>query len=668
VCLARRVRAVLVIVALAACGDGIQGDISISTPPVWRAAISEFVALTDDGNLSLGEGGDFEIHLGVDPALPAEAYRIERNSERRYIVFARDVLGAQFGLSGALENLGYRFRHPFETFVPNAPRDHGAELGVIHEPATRVRGLQLHTLHPIEGYFAFWEPSPGSVNDARRIIDWLVKNRGNYVQWVALDDIMDQTVHGKWKAHTQELIDYAHIRGVRVGLNIQLFGGSNLQNAFDLHDDDRVSVASSIAARLPLVTQELPFDVYDLSFGEFFSEEPQRLIDSINEFAHQARVLAPQAELHGFVHVGAKQRVDYNGENLLYYFLLKYADPSIVPDIHTVMYFNLFDDAGGAYQHDTFDEHRAYLVGRMCAGKPHAYLPESGYWIAFDNTVPTYVPLYVYSRWRDVDGLAQTGCTLDSHILFTTGWEWGYWLNDSATLRTTYERAASPEDLIADALAPDLGAAASVVSRLVAEQKRALIDERLAAYIASRGADIDLGRMLQPPIISQPDRVLFEEIVAGVVDAAQFETKILEPLAAHAHALDRLDHDLDALDLPDSRWTRELRDGFEIDRLRARFIHDVYAAVIAHTRGEDSADLFENAEALLAAARNVVARRHADLHDTHRRRLVDKTTNKTFYQYGYLHHADILCFWQRELDQVGAILGNTTTAPPACLF
>ncbi len=676
--LSRGVRAVLVPLAVVsclaacfvACGDDIRGDVSVATPPIWRSAISDFIELTDGGNLTLGEGGDFEIHLGVDPGLPAEAYRIDRESERRYVVFARDILGAQFGLAAALENLGYRFRHPFATFVPRAPRDRGAELGVIHQPEVRVRGLQLHTLHPIESYFAFWEPSAGSQNDAHRIIDWLVKNRGNFVQWAALDDIMDPKVHEKWKPFTRELIDYAHSRGVRVGLNFQLFGRSNLQRAFDLHDDDKITVASSIAARLPLITGDLPFDVLDISFGEFFGEDPPHLIESINELARQARLLAPQAELHAFVHVGATQRVEYMGENLLYYFLLKFADPSIVPDIHTVMFYNLFDDAGGAYQHENFDEHRAYLLQRMCAGQPHAYVPESGYWVAFDNSVPVYVPLYVYSRWRDLDELANAGCgRLDNHVLFTTGWEWGYWLNDWATLRSTYERASSPHALVADAFAPDLGNPASaIVARLVEEQKRALIDERLAAYVAGRDAVIDLGRMLDPPIISQPDRVSFDHLVAGVDDLDQFEAKILAPLAAHADTLDALDAELDALELPASRWTRELRDGFEVDRLRARFIHTAYAAVIAHVRGDDGEALHADAAQLLARARSVVEGRHADLHDTHLRRLVDKTTNHTFYQYGYLHHADILCFWKRELDQVGAILGNTTTSPQACLF
>jgi hypothetical protein len=672
------VRAVLAILFfLVGCGDNVRGNISIAVPPTWSPVFKDFVGFTEYRGLSLGTGGDFHLEVVEDTTLPAEGYRIDRvptpdslsDAPIAWTVRARDVLGAQYGVADALENLGFRFRHPFATYTPRQPLDGGAESGVVHAPQIRVRGLQLHTLHPIEGYFAFWEPAPANAHDARRIIDWLIKNRGNYVQWVPLDNIMDPAQHEPWKPFTQEIIEYAHARGVRVGINIQLFGNSNLQLAFDLHDDDEVPLTESIAQRLPLITKDLPFDVYDISFGEFFASEPQKFIDSVNEAARQFRGFAPQAEVHGFVHVGDRERVTYMNQEMLYYFLLKYADPSIIPDIHTVMYYNLYDDAGGAYHHEDFSEHRQYLLDRMCAGQPAAYVPETGYWVAFDNSLPTYMPLYVYSRWRDLDGLAKEGCgPLDNHILFTTGWEWGYWLNDVTALRTSYERSPSPTTLIEHAYAPDLGNATPLVEELMNEQKHALIDQRLAGYLASRDVSIEVGYKFDPPIVSQPRRVGFDEVIVAGFDLDAFNTNVLVPLEQHGKRLDELNTKLGQLTMPNSRWSRELRDGFAIDRLRTQYIHALYSAVVDHARGASADAAYARANDLFDRAQPIIKSRHGDMHDGRRRRLLDRAPNHLLYQYGYLHQADTMCFWRREMIEVGTILGKTSETPPGCLF
>jgi hypothetical protein len=58
---------------------------------------------------------------------------------------------------------------------------------------------------------------------------------------------------------------------------------------------------------------------------------------------------------------------------LLYYFLIKFANPAIVPWVHTTMFYNLYEDTGLAYLHTEFDEHRAYLEAWFCRG-PRARL------------------------------------------------------------------------------------------------------------------------------------------------------------------------------------------------------------------------------------------------------------------------------------------------------
>jgi len=192
-------------------------------------------------------------------------------------------------------------------------------------------------------------------------------------------------------------------------------------------------------------------------------------------------------------------------------------------------------------------------------------------------------------------------------------------------------------------------------------------------YIASRDVAIDAGRVLD--IVSQPDRITFGDIAAGTYMPAELD-RVLDGLAAYAASLDVIAKQFAALDFPahSRRWADELRDGFEIDQLRVRFILAVYEAMRANAAGDSTTAHVraDRAAELLDDAREVVARRHGDMHDTHGRRLVDKAgesnSNRTFYQYGYLYNADTLCFWQRELTQVEGFLGRTSAIPPGCLL
>jgi hypothetical protein len=667
--------AVVLLATLAGCGDNIRAGVAIASA-TWTDALHDMALYADDPYLTVDAAADpaallatpddpnFRIVVVDDPTMPLEGYRIDQASVRTWSVRAHDVLGTQYGVAAALEHLGFRFRHPYDPYVPAAPEPDDATLGVVHAPQIRVRGLHLHTEHPIEGYYAMWDPPDGGDEDARRAIDWLVKNRGNYIEFFALDDIYDPTRHDAWAQHAGAILDYAHSRGVRVGLALELFKAADLQLGFDLTEDASAPAADQIAAKLPLIVDGLPFDAYQISFGEFFDTDPQVFIDALDEATRQFHAAAPAAEVHAVVHVGATQIVTYMGQQLNFYFLVKYADPSIIPDIHSVMYYDLFEDAGGAYQCQDFSDHRQYLIDRACAGQRSAYYPETGYWIAFDDSVPQFLPLYVDSRLLDLAQLPGVACgPLDEHLVFSTGWEWGYWLHDTTTLRASYELPDSPRAAIAEQLGAKVG---DVVADLADMQHDALIGQRLAPYLASRDALIDAGRTLH--VISQPDRVTFDDLVAAD-DATRtaFVSDVMTPLDAYASQLDAL-----AARAPsdDTRWAREVRDGFAIDRARAHFIEALYLATLNHIVGDDAAAATDRATAAseLATAASIVHGRHHDLHDPHGDRLIARSASSTAYDFAYLYMADTLCYWHRELDQVDAILGNTTMTPPSCLL
>ncbi|HEU0035549.1 MAG TPA: hypothetical protein VFQ53_33290 [Kofleriaceae bacterium] len=670
----------VIALALAGCSADDGVDIAVVPAAGTEPALRELVAWTPYPGLRVTDerpDGGLAIEVALDLAC-AQCYRIDE-VPGGWVVHAGDLLGAQYGVAHALENLGFRFRTPSDTFVPDAPAfdpEAGASLGVLHEPAIAgQRGLQLHTLHPIEAHFALWQTGDDAERDARRIFDWIVKNRGNHVQWPALDDIMDPARHAEWVTATQALLGRAHDRGLTVGLGIQIFGRSNLQQAFDLADDKTGTVPfeSELAARLPLVTTDLDFDAYVLSFGEFYSEDPARFIAAVDATTRAIHDAKPAASVHASIHVGADQRVTYNGEQLPYYFLVKYADPSIVSNVHTVMFYNLFEDAGGAYDHADFSEHRAYLFDQMRAGRPAAYYPESAYWIAFDNSVPLYLPLYVRSRWLDLDGIARQARDeglrgLDSHLVFSSGWEWGYWLHDTATLRASYALPASPRALIAEAFGGDLAPAVDPVDALSELEARYLIGGRLAPYLAGRDVLIDAGDQLG--IHSQPDRVTFDELArADAATRDAFARDVAAPLADFASALEQLRDRVHGLALADSRWSRELVDGFDVTAARARFVASTYEAVLASANADAAAVAAarDQLAAALAAGHAAVARRHADPHHAGpREQLFGRPANATVYGFGYLYQADMLCYWERERAQLAALLDGATEPAPAC--
>src|SRR5262249_45248982 len=128
-----------------------------------------------------------------------------------------------------LDALGIRFFHPKQELVPTLPGPRfPAALDVTRAPWVKVRGLQFHTLHPIEYFDVFNQPGDANLADAQRVIDWLVKTGQNHLQWVLLSTVDFDA----WAPHAQAILDYAHARNVTVAAVVQTWGGSSLQNNY----------------------------------------------------------------------------------------------------------------------------------------------------------------------------------------------------------------------------------------------------------------------------------------------------------------------------------------------------------------------------------------------------------------------------------------------------
>jgi hypothetical protein len=574
-------------------------------------------------------------------------------------VHAGDVLGAQYGVAAVMEAAGFRFFTPFSTHVPERIQTPDALPQGVQSPDMRRRGLHMHTLHPIEGMYAFWMPGDDNQDRAQAVIDWVIKQRGNHVQWVSLEDIESPAVYEPWLAHSTALVDHAHDRGLTVGVGVQLFSEANLQLAFDLVDDPDGDLAEQMDAQWALLTGP-GFDLYNLSFGEFSDADPDAFLDAVDLSYARLQDAQPGAEMTTVLHVGDDLQVEYQGETMVYYLLAQFADPEITPWVHTVMFYNLFEDAGGAYHHDEFDQHRELLLERIEQGQPVGYFPESAYWVAFDNSVPQYFPLYIRSRWLDMRTAAdETGTGIDDHVLFSSGWEWGYWQNDYATLRMNWSVPDDYETVVQDMFAVYDPTLAEVVVATAELQRDALIEQRLAAWIVGVDNVMELGYGLD--IVSQPERPQLKHF--DQLDDAQRDeiAQVVVDLRAYAAELAALQERMREGHYPDEIFVREVVHGLEIDRLRALHAADVTQGVL-----EDDVELLDAAEARLPSAYVAVYARHDDLHAPDPSQILDPGSNPTLYQFGYLHRADTLCYWERELAQARNVVEDAELEVPGC--
>lgn len=572
-------------------------------------------------------------------------------------------LGIQYGIYKILEDIGYRFLSPYKEYVPESInlsefiKSLKDGSGYIHTPFMGIRGLHLHTLHPIEGFYDIWLGS--DTDNAFRIIDWLVKIRGNFIQWVALRDINNVERYNEWKNKTQSIIEYAHKRGIRVGINCLVFAASSLQNGYVIDEKKDLNFL-----------KELSFEAVNLSFGEFVGNEPERFISEVKRITDDIYNIKPSIDVTGTIHVGNYDNlwVNYNNETILYYFLVKYIE-GVIPFVHTVMYFNLLEPAVGAYNHKTFKEHREFLVNYLRKEKRVIYFPESAYWIAFDNSVPLYLPIYLRSRYMDIE-LIYSECKSEmcrkntGHIIFSSGWEWGYHQTDYLSTRLSYRFGNNLREEVVKIFSP-MGENGSLIGELVYElseiQKSFLIDKKLAPYYVGVDAWVELGH--KSGIIGQPDRVMIDEVKSLNDERKEFFRKnILMNLELFLKSMDEFNKKVLNIEYNRNDFIDEVIDGFKVDYYRSIFVYNVYAAVFYN-----DLKYLNKAEKAMTMAEQIVKNRHKRLFYPRQDVILLKNENPTIYKFGYLKQADNLCLYKRDYIKAKNIIKDEKEVIPTCV-
>jgi hypothetical protein len=650
--------------------DPVAADVASYLGTMWNGA---FTAVDGPPDFSK----KLTIWISTSPEARAAAgftassgYSIVRRDPpggTRVLVVANDAPDLASGAYALLEELGARFFHPMEEIVPEIPRPYvPRSLDVTRAPAFRVRGVQLHTLHPIEYSHVFNEPSDEHLAEAKRFVDWLVKTGQNYFQWVELGTV-DFDV---WRPYAQSIVDYAHSRGVRVGAVVQVWGGASLQNNYVLVTDPGAWQSQMDAALDRLMT--VTWDAVQLALGEFVSTDPQNVIDWLSHATDHVLADHPYVEVDVQNHVGnySNLYVQYQGQTVYYYHLPQFADPRLGQTVHTLSLFDLYRD-WATYAHPDFHFQHDYILKELPTRRV-SYFPESAYWISADVDVPLFLPEYLQARWNDVTGLvadvARLGLPpLEGHITFSSGHEWNYWLTDYLTAKMLWE-PTQPLSYFVDHYARAFGscsdAIGGAVSSLIDLQNHYLFDERLLPYVQGENATVDEGYVLGYE--THPKRVAFEDVLAMTDDERRtFGETVVSELEAYAEKVQPLEDAVGArcrgADPGIASFCDELWDGIEIDRLRASQSAALYRSILDLAAGGDGKADLVRARSFTSLAGTVVARREPHyrfpLHD-----LVDAYPNATAYPFGYLRTAHTLCYWTRQEMQVEALMTDGTPA------
>ena len=652
-----------------------RGDLGTYLGQLWGGAFPVSAAAPDfshKATLWLSTSIDAVTKAGLAPDMTYALRRSDGPSGTVVVVAAHDATGLAYGAYALLEELGIRFFHPRQELVPtfDGPRL-PAQLALSRTPAMASRGIQFHTLHPIEYTPVFDEPSPENLADAKRVVDWLVKTGQNYLQWVLVSTVD----WNSWAPHAQAIIDYAHQRGVSVGAVVQMWAGSSLQNNLVLVSDETQWQSQMDAGLDQLMT--VGWDTVELALGEFVSADPQSVIDWLNHAVDHLATAHPALEINVQNHVGNYPNlwVQYQGQTVFYYHLPQFADPRLGQSVHTLSFFDVYRP-WATYAHPDFHLQHDYALQELPTRRVK-YFPESAYWISADIDVPLFLPMTLIARWNDIHGLladasAQGLPALAGHVQFSTGHEWGYWLTDYLTAKMLWQPDAPLSTFLADyagAFGSCSNDIASALSQIIAVETHYLFDQRLAAYVQGENTTVDFGYLAG--LETHPKRIAFEDVLAmSPADQATFTSGVVEGLEAMAAEIRPLEAALEARcqgsDATVAPWCAELLDGTSIVRNRAEHTALLYRSILAQADGADPEPYYRVAQTATAEAAVIVARREP-FYRFDLTRLTGVYQNTTIYDFGYLRPAHTRCYWTRREIQVRTLLDTMMPASESTL-
>ena len=209
-----------------------------------------------------------------DSTLAPQEYRLV--TEDGYIqVKASSPIGASYALYHIAWDLGVRWYHPEEVYMPSSLSSLPNYSGEVQRPAFAERGFHEHTQHPTVWSDFYMRPEePGYREKISNYLRWLLRNRQNAASYHMLNTIDLDT----WAPWMKETVDEAHSYGIRFGV-VTSFADQQ-QNNFKLITDGALAAGSQITDMLDVIAGTgVDFITFQIGTSEFTKPSDADVLD-----------------------------------------------------------------------------------------------------------------------------------------------------------------------------------------------------------------------------------------------------------------------------------------------------------------------------------------------------------------------------------------------------
>ncbi|MDX1693917.1 MAG: hypothetical protein R3208_09135 [Ketobacteraceae bacterium] len=618
-------------------------------------------------------------------------------------------IGHLYAAYHLLELAGFHFLHPLEPVTPSHI-DWPETIEINEAPRWPIRTWHLHTQHPLELTHVLNGWGPEGVDDVQGweallaewdlFLEWAVANKQNRVEWFLLmaDSWQAFADSAERQSRLHRLVDMAHQWGLAVGIDAPI--AFKQQHAWTMLRE-KGNETAQIQQAIDWLNQA-GFDYFEVEagFSEFTHPSDFQMIawmDEVARYADETYGKPAYVKVHCTRSQYASSFVDpETGEALNFNFLPYYADSRMGVLPHTVQYYDL-EGPAFTYDNESFAFMRRYM--QLEAGRREVlYYPETAYWVSYDIDVPLFLPVYMDRRLYDLRLIASdeeqgrmgrgeyAGSRIQGQVNFSSGWEWGYWMNDVVTARAAWNPLLHVPDqtaALALALQPVVAPlgdasreAAAVLIDWIDAQNRLFIHGEVGgirpetpylrtaqAYLQGWEAWDDVNKTIgmletQPrkmgmldmlnPLAPRKNKVDYDTVLRPLLEATATE---LARLYGRFTELESRVHS-DGLALYE-----EIRDAMEITVRRAEQVFHLYETaanihpVILNADKTQANIHLNKARRALDRAVEVVGQREPR-YRVDAERIAGWNYNPTAYHFGYLWSVRSLHYWWRDEGKI----------------